>query len=102
MPYAPLGPADLRRIAELKLARIVDRFTLVHKADLSYDSNVLDAVVARATETESGARTIDAIISETLLPGISGIVLDRIAGEETVGSVHIRNAEDGGFSYEAA
>jgi type VI secretion system protein VasG len=102
VPYAPLGPADLRRIAELKLARIVDRFTLVHKADLSYDSNVLDAVVARATETESGARTIDAIISETLLPGISGIVLDRIAGEETVGSVHIRIAEDGGFSYEAA
>ena len=42
-----------------------------HKITLSYDDVLLNEVAARCTEVESGARNVDNILSNTMLPDLS-------------------------------
>ena len=44
-----------------------------------YDEAVVDAITARCTEVDSGARNIDNILTGTVLPEVSGHVLERMA-----------------------
>ena len=89
VPYLALGGVDLDAVVELKLARIQERFEVTHRAALSWDQNLVRAIRTRASETESGARAVDAILTHTLLPGLAAQVLDRIAGGLAVTDVHV-------------
>ncbi|HWV46728.1 MAG TPA: hypothetical protein VN039_12055 [Nitrospira sp.] len=62
---------------------------------LEYDHEVVKLVVSRCTESESGGRMIDAILTNTMLPDVPRGFLSRmIAGAPVkVG------AGDAGFSY---
>ena len=55
----------------LKLAKIQRRFQENHKIALTYDDALVDEVAKRCTEVESGARNVDNILTNTLLPEIS-------------------------------
>ena len=46
---------------------------------LTYDDELVDEVAKRCTEVESGARNVDNILTNTLLPDISGLILSRVA-----------------------
>ena len=45
----------------------------VHRLALEYDETLIDTVAARCTEVESGARNVDNILTNTLLPDIPGV-----------------------------
>jgi type VI secretion system protein VasG len=45
----------------------------------SYDEALVDAVLARCTEVDSGARNVDNILNGTLLPEIAEAVLAKMA-----------------------
>eukprot|EP00752_Nemacystus_decipiens_P000499 g499.t1 len=79
VPYLPLGEAQIRDVVALKLARIAARFAENNGAELALAPEVADAVAARSTEVESGARAIDAILTHNLLPAVSDAVLARMA-----------------------
>ncbi|MCR9221357.1 MAG: type VI secretion system ATPase TssH [Alphaproteobacteria bacterium] len=79
VPYLPLGEAQIRAVVDLKLARIAGRFAENNGAELALAPEVADAVAARSTEVESGARAIDAILTHNLLPAVSDAVLARMA-----------------------
>jgi type VI secretion system protein VasG len=100
VPYRPLGPAQIEAIIRLKLARVQERFAACRRAELTYDEAVVEAIAARAGETESGARTVDAVLTHSLLPELSGRILDRIAEGATAESAHIGVAPDGTFKIE--
>ncbi len=53
----------------------------------------------RCTEVESGARNVDNILTNTLLPEISKQILGRMAEGERLGSIHVSIAPDGSFVY---
>ena len=57
----------LARIIELKLGRIRERIAAHHKADFSWNAGLVEAVLARCTEVDSGARNVDHILNGTLL-----------------------------------
>jgi type VI secretion system protein VasG len=99
VPYYPLGDAVLRRIIELQLGKIAARLKENHKAAFTYDPKVVDTVLSRCKEVESGARNVDQILSRTVLPAIAAEVLARQAEGRAVAGVKIGVGADGGFSY---
>ncbi len=100
-PYLPLGPKQLADIARMKLDQLRERVAIGHGAALTWDRAVVEALVARATETESGARNLDAVIADSLAPQVAGLLLDHLATAESVGSVHVALAAHGGFTLDA-
>lgn len=99
VPYYPLGEAEMRSIVELKLAKIVRRFEENHMASLTYDAAILDDVVSRCTEAETGARNIDNILTNALLPELAAEVLQRMADGVDFGAVHVSLNASGGFEF---
>jgi type VI secretion system protein VasG len=98
IPYYPLSDDILARIIRLQLDRIVRRIAENHRATLSYDAAVVDLIAKRCAEVESGARVVDAILTNTVLPAISREFLNRHLGGEAITSVMI-GVRDAGFRY---
>ncbi len=63
----------------------------------SYDEALVGALAAKCTAEESGARKIDFILTQTLLPEVSGRILERMARGENFERVHISLDEMGRF-----
>ena len=61
IPYYPLSDEMLGKIVRLQLNRIKKRVENTHKVAFDYDDAVIDLIVSRCTETESGGRMIDTI-----------------------------------------
>jgi type VI secretion system protein VasG len=99
IPYFPIADEALRKIIQLKLGKIQKRLTESHNIRLSYSADVVDEIGARCTEVESGARNVDNILTNTLLPEVSVLMLERIAGGQKVEAIEVGLAEDGTFAY---
>ncbi len=99
IPYYPLRDENMRKIVRLKLNKIGKRIKANHGAALEYDEAVVDAIAKRCTEVDSGARNIDNILTGTVLPEVSGHVLERMAEGGAIAEIRIGVAEDGGFAY---
>jgi len=99
VPYLPIRDETMKQIIRLKLKRIQRRIQENHRIDLTYDDSVVDEVGKRCTEVESGARNVDNILTNTLLPDISRQILERIAANEPVERIHVRLNADGQFAY---
>lgn len=99
VPYFPLGDAQVQAIVRLKLDKLRTRFTQNHKATLSWDDAVENAIAARCTEVDSGARNVDHILSDALLPELSRQVLERIAMANEFEHVHLSLDGHGQFEF---
>ncbi|PVV12345.1 MAG: ClpV1 family T6SS ATPase [gamma proteobacterium symbiont of Ctena orbiculata] len=98
IPYYPLSDEILARVVRLQLGRIESRIEENHGIPLSYDDNVVALIINRCTEVESGARMVDAILTNTLLPEISRHVLIEKMESRPIGKIHI-GVENDEFSY---
>ena len=101
VPYYPLREPEIRRIIELKLGHVRARYQENHLAALTHDPAVVDTIADRCTEVDSGARNVDAILTHTLLPGLAGAVLDRMAQDEPAAELHVGVGDDGNFTFGA-
>jgi type VI secretion system protein VasG len=101
-PYYPIQDAAMRMIIGLKLGKIQRRLQETHKLSLTWDSRLVDEVAKRCTEVESGARNVDNILSNTLLPDISRQLLTAFAEGIRPESIHVTIGEDGQFVYQQA
>jgi len=100
VPYYPILGDSLRRIIRLQLDRIVRRVKENHRADVVYSEALVDAVAARCTEAESGARNIDHILTHGLLPQLSAEFLSRMARGEAFAKVEVGLDESGAFAFQ--
>ena len=98
IPYYPLSDEMLGAIIRLQLDRIVRRVADNHRVPLTYDDAVVKLIAERCAEVESGARVVDAILTNTVLPAISREMLNRTLEGKTVPRVTI-GVGDSGFSY---
>ena len=98
VPYFPLSGDMLAKIVRLQLERIKRRVEDRYRVPFEYDDAVVGLVVSRCTESESGGRMIDAILTNTLLPEISREFLARTMRGEEVECVDV-SVEDGEFAY---
>ncbi|WDS37813.1 type VI secretion system ATPase TssH [Pseudoxanthomonas sp.] len=98
IPYYPLNPEMLGRIVKLQLNRIKKRIEARYRIPFEYDEDVVKLVVERCTESESGGRMIDAILTNTMLPDISREFLNRMIAGAPMTGVQV-GSKDGEFSY---
>ena len=98
IPYYPLSDDMLGRIVKLQLNRIKKRVEQRWKVPFVVGDDVVQLVVSRCTESESGGRMIDAILTNTMLPDVSRAFLTRMLEGQAVGGVTV-NAADGQFTY---
>jgi type VI secretion system protein VasG len=92
VPYYPITDEVLRLIIRLQLDRIGRRVRENHGIPFVCGEEVVALIAARCTEVESGARMVDAILTNTLLPEISRELLGRFlegrkAAQVCVGAV---------------
>jgi type VI secretion system protein VasG len=99
VPYFPLRDEAMKQIVTLKLAKIQRRIRDNHKIDLTYDPAVVAEVAKRCTEVESGARNVDNILTNTMLPDVSRYLLSRMAERQKPSSIHVSVGENGAFVY---
>ena len=101
IPYLPIRDENMKQIIRLKLGKIQRRIFENHKIDLTYDNTLVDEVARRCIEVESGARNVDNILTNTLLPEISRQLLGRMAEGEPMERIHVGIGTDGTFVYES-
>jgi type VI secretion system protein VasG len=99
VPYFPLSEEIIRKIVVLQLNRIGKRVRDSYRVDFGYQPELVDTIAARCTETASGARNIENILSRSLLPELSAEILARLADGKPIDRVHVGLAPDGGFEY---
>ncbi len=98
IPYYPLSPHMIAEITKLQLGRIKKRVETSHGVPFEYTDAVVDTIVARCQELESGGRMIDAIVTNTMLPEISAEFLRRMMEGGAVTRVAI-DSDGTNFSY---
>lgn len=101
VPYYPVRDENLKQIVRLKVAKIARRMHEVHRLELRHDETLIAQVAARCTEVESGARNVDNILSNTLLPEISRVLLMSMADGVRPTALRVGVGEDGDFTYES-
>ena len=99
VPYFAITDDVLELIIRLKLDRIGARVATNHKAAFDYDTKLVEAVLARCTEVDSGARNVDHILNGTLLPQVAEEVLARMAAGEAIARIKVSAAKNGDFRY---
>ena len=100
VPFYPIPDDVLAGIIELKLERIGRRVAANHKAAFAYDDALVDAVLARCTEVDSGARNVDNILNGTLLPQVAEAVLARMAEGAPIERIAVGADGNGDFTYD--
>ena len=99
IPFFPVRDEALKTIVKLKLNKIVGRLEQTHRLALSYDEAMVDAVASRCTEVESGARNVDNILTNTLLPDLSKVLLHAMVEGKMPSSIVVSMGTDGSFEY---
>ncbi|MDR3752327.1 MAG: type VI secretion system ATPase TssH [Terracidiphilus sp.] len=99
VPYFPVRDEALKQIILLKLGKIQRRLLENHKIAMACDDVVIEEVAKRCTEVESGARNVDNILSNTMLPEIARELLSRMAEETPSDRVQVGVGTDGRFTY---
>lgn len=99
VPYYPVRDENLKQIVRLKIGKIKRRLRETHGIELLYDESLVQQVAARCTEVESGARNVDNILSNTVLPEISRLLLASMAEGLRPTGLRIDVGTDGDFSY---
>jgi type VI secretion system protein VasG len=99
IPYFPVRDEALRRIIVLKLAKIQRRLEATHRMRLVTDDAVIDTIAARCTEVESGARNIDNILTNTLLPAVSRLLLESLVAGGKPQAIVVSVDDRGDFAY---
>jgi type VI secretion system protein VasG len=100
IPYFPVRDENLKRIVRLKLNKIARRMQEVHRLQMDYDDAVVEGVAARCTEVESGARNVDNILTNSLLPEVSKLLLEQMVAGNKPSRLDIRLGDDGALTYQ--
>ena len=98
IPYYPLSKKALHNIIDLKLNKVAKRIKDNYNAEMVYDQSLRDEIVSRCDNVASGARLIDAVISNDLLPDISAEFLKMTMNGKTMDKIEV-SVKDGNFKY---
>lgn len=102
VPYYPLNDDVLADVIKLKLGRIAARVKANHQADLAYDDALIETVLARCTEVDTGARAVDHILNGALLPEVADSVLARMAEGRPIQKIKVSAGKDGQFKFKVS
>jgi type VI secretion system protein VasG len=99
VPYFPLSDSVIRQIVVMQLEKIRTRVRDTYRATIDWAPELVETIAARCTESSSGARNVENILTRTLLPDLSAEILARLADGETIQNVHVGLKPDGLFFF---
>jgi len=99
IPYFPIKDDAMKQIIRLKLGKVERRLRESHKVQLGYDDTVVNAIAERCTEVESGARNVDNILTNSLLPELSRMLLASFAEGTKPDVIRVGIGAGGAFTY---
>jgi type VI secretion system protein VasG len=99
IPYYPIRDEAMKTIIKLKLGKIQKRMLENHKIEMTASPELIDEVAKRCTEVESGARNVDNILTNTLLPDLARQLLTVMAEGGRISKVEVGVGPDGKFVY---
>jgi len=102
VPFFPLPPEILRQIVVISLKRIRTRVVANYGASFDWDDALLDRLVARCTEVESGARNIENILKRGLLAELAERLLALRADGTDVTAVNVTAGATEDYEIELA
>ncbi len=79
VPFHALSEEALASIIQLKLEQMAERLQEEYKIELRCDQQALEQLVERCRVSESGARLVNRVIEQQLMPGIANQLLHYIA-----------------------
>jgi type VI secretion system protein VasG len=98
VPFKPLSKDIMRGVVALKLDKIAQRIKKMHNIDFSCSPTLVDQIAESCTAVEAGARNADAVIDQSLLPGISRQLLLHLGeNDKKYTHLHIGSTEEGDF-----
>ncbi|KYN85747.1 ClpV1 family T6SS ATPase [Vibrio cidicii] len=93
VPYYPLNDEEMTQIARLSLKRIEQRVRQHYGASLSYQEEVISALIARNQSPETGARAIEQIINRQLMPELANQCIARMSAGLPIRTISIEYQE---------
>jgi type VI secretion system protein VasG len=99
VPYYPIGDTVLHQIVELKLAKVQRRLQESHGVELLYSDQLVEEVVKRCVDAESGARNVDHILTGTLIPELSERILCATVDRKPIQTISMDASPAGAFRY---
>jgi type VI secretion system protein VasG len=98
IPYFPLSNSMLAGIVRLQLDRIDRRIRGNQGVSFVYDDAVVDHIVSKCNDPDSGGRMIDNIITNTLLPALSREFLKKSLAKEEIKQARV-TIDNNNFAY---
>ncbi len=96
IPYLPIDGAIMRELVEVRLQQLTQRIAPRGIA-LTFDAMVISAIAENCTRVDSGARNIDFLVNNYLLPAIADRILQALTQQETLQSIHVTQDAQGNF-----
>ena len=101
VPYYPISDAMLEQIIRLQMRRIQTRIEANHGAQFEFDDSAVQLIRERCSEIESGARMIDGILTQNLLPRMAMEFLQATVDGKSIERIEVR-AVDNDFAIRYA
>lgn len=100
--FRPLGANALKRIVAIKLDHVAKRLLRHYGLPCEIDESLYDALVNACFLPDSGARNIDSLLNQQILPVLSQQLLQRQALGQPIQAVTLGYCEDAGISLSFA
>ena len=100
VPYAPLDAQSLREIVVQRIERIGARARARQGLELVCTDAAIERIATHCVRSDGGARNIDALVNQTLLPRISTEILSRMQHGGRLMRAVVGVGPQGEFSYE--
>jgi len=99
VPYFPLHDELLVRIIKHKLGKIVARIEKQYATQVQYSDDLIELLLSRCTEVDSGARNVDNILNSTVLPALATEILVALA-EHKLPKLIVIDTKDDEITYQ--
>ena len=80
--YRPLTPSAMRTIVEMKLAQVCERLHCHYGLSTSVDERLYDALTSACLLPDTGARNVESLLNQQLLPVLSRQLLSHMAAKQ--------------------
>ncbi|HHA1384765.1 type VI secretion system ATPase TssH [Enterobacter kobei] len=98
--YRPLAEAAMRTIVEMKLSQVSKRLNRHYGLRTHIEESLYDALTAACLLPDTGARNVDSLLNQQILPVLSQQLLSHMAAKQKPHSLTLGWSEEEGIGLE--
>lgn len=98
--YRPLAEATMRTIVEMKLSQVSKRLHRHYGLTTQIDESLYDALTAACLLPDTGARNVDSLLNQQILPVLSQQLLTHMAAKQKPHSLTLGWSDEEGIGLE--